>query len=53
MREYSDWPGRFIFDVDDAKDGDALLDAAGRDSGKKIFIVGASMAMQITARGAV
>ena len=48
MRKYSDWPGRFIFDVDDAKDGDALLDAAGRDSGKKIFIVGASMAMQIT-----
>jgi len=47
MRKYSDWPGRFIFDVDDAKDGDALLDAAGRDSGKKIFIVGASMAMQI------
>ena len=47
MRDYSDWPGRFIFDVDDAKDGDALLDAAGRDSGKKIYIVGASMAEQI------
>jgi hypothetical protein len=47
MRNYEDWPGRFILDTSAAKDGYDLLRVLGEDSKNRVVVIGASLVTQI------